>query len=387
MLDSPVVATLPAPANVHGGDYAERPTLPSGRSPAMRQVASLITRGARFDCNVLILGESGTGKEVAARALHAHSPRANRNFVAVNCGAIPGELLESELFGHERGAFTGAVSSRKGRFEVAEGGTLFLDEIGDMSMPMQVKLLRVLQERTYERVGSNQSLKADVRIIAATHRNLEEAIADRTFREDLYYRLNVFPIELPPLRQRLEDLPLLIGDLVGRNVAAGRGLVQFTDKALEALEAYHWPGNVRELANLVERLSILSPGRPIGVADLPSRYHPAGWTPALGPLIEAVEAMLERDPPARRSPLDAAAAAVVAAVEHPDTALPAGGIDLRSHVAPIERALINQALERSSGKVAAAAQLLGLKRTTLFEKLRKLGIETDAMPVRSVPGL
>src|SRR3954463_7148557 len=196
--------------------------LPSGVSPAISAVNRLIQQVAPYDSTVLILGESGTGKEIAARAIHASSPRRLRPFVAVNCGAIPAELLESELFGHKKGSFTGAITSRKGRFEIAEGGTLFLDEIGDMSLPMQVKLLRVLQERVFERVGNHQPIRCNVRIIAATHRNLEDSISRGAFREDLFYRLNVFPIEMPALRERIEDLPLLIRDFSARNVTEGR---------------------------------------------------------------------------------------------------------------------------------------------------------------------
>src|SRR6187397_1645012 len=195
---------------------------PTGCSQSIQQIQSLIAQVAGHESSVLILGESGTGKEVVARAVHHSSPRRNRPFIAVNCGAIPADLLESELFGHEKGAFTGAVATRKGRFELAEGGTLFLDEIGDMSLPMQVKLLRVLQERVFERVGGSVSHRCDVRIIAATHRNLEDAIVAGSFREDLYYRLAVFPIETPPLRERIEDLPLLVETIVSRNIRAGR---------------------------------------------------------------------------------------------------------------------------------------------------------------------
>src|SRR5689334_24581266 len=200
--------------------------LPTGTSSAIAAVNRLIQQVAPYDSTALVLGESGTGKEVVARAIHDASPRRQRPFVAVNCGAIPAELLESELFGHEKGSFTGAIASRKGRFEIAEGGTLFLDEIGDMSLPMQVKLLRVLQERVFERVGNHAPIRCDVRIIAATHRNLEESIAAGTFREDLFHRLNVFPIEMPALRARLEDLPLLVRDFVAHNIAEGRGQVQ-----------------------------------------------------------------------------------------------------------------------------------------------------------------
>ncbi|MFO7603997.1 MAG: sigma-54 dependent transcriptional regulator, partial [Gammaproteobacteria bacterium] len=225
-----------------------------GNSRGIRSVRKLIEQVADSEANVLILGDSGTGKEVVARNLHYYSSRRDKPFVPVNCGAIPADLLESELFGHEKGAFTGAISSRQGRFELAEGGTLFLDEIGDMQLNMQVKLLRVIQERIFERVGSNKSNKTNVRIIAATHRDLEEEIAEGRFREDLYYRLNVFPIEMPPLRERVEDLPLLINELVTRLEHEQRGSVRLTPMATAALCQYPWPGNVRELSNLIERL-------------------------------------------------------------------------------------------------------------------------------------
>ena len=252
----------------------------SGNSRPIRRVNKMIQQVADSDATVLILGESGTGKEVVARKLHYHSPRRGKPFVPVNCGAIPGELLESELFGHEKGAFTGAISSRQGRFEMAEGGTLFLDEIGDMSMPMQVKILRVLQERTFERVGSNKTLEANVRIVAATHRDLEQAIAENRFREDLFYRLNVFPIEMPPLRKRREDIPVLISDLITRMEKEKRGSVRLTPTAVTALSQYSWPGNVRELANLVERLAILHPFGLVEVEDLPDKFQPVRIRPA-----------------------------------------------------------------------------------------------------------
>ena len=222
-----------------------------GNSRSIRGVRKLIEQVANSDANVLILGESGTGKEVVARNLHYNSNRREKPFVPVNCGAIPPDLLESELFGHEKGAFTGAISSRLGRFEMAKGGTLFLDEIGDMPLAMQVKLLRVLQERVFERVGSNKSIPADIRIIAATHHDLEKEIADGRFREDLYYRLNVFPIDMPPLRDRVEDIPLLINELITRMEHEQRGSVRFTTTAIAALCEYPWTGNVRELSNLI----------------------------------------------------------------------------------------------------------------------------------------
>src|SRR6185312_10470799 len=250
----------------------------TGNSAAIREINALLRQVAGHDSTVLILGESGTGKEVAARAIHDLSPRRNRPFVAVNCGAIPSELLESELFGHEKGSFTGAIAARKGRFEIAEGGTLFLDEIGDMSPTMQVKLLRVLQERVFERVGNHVPIRCNVRIIAATHRNLEESIGRGAFREDLFHRLNVFPIDMPPLRKRVEDLPLLVRELVAQNVADGRSKVQLAQRTFAALALHPWTGNVRELGNLIERLSIIAAGRIVQIEDLPPKYRPPeGW--------------------------------------------------------------------------------------------------------------
>ncbi|VAW57130.1 Flagellar regulatory protein FleQ, partial [hydrothermal vent metagenome] len=245
-----------------------------GSSAIIQGVRKLIEQVAKTDASVLILGESGTGKEVVARNIHALSHRCKAGFVPVNCGAIPGDLLESELFGHEKGAFTGAISARQGRFELAEKGTLFLDEIGDMSLPMQVKLLRVLQEHTFERVGSNKSITANVRILAATHRNLESNIKGGEFREDLFYRLNVFPIELPSLRDRLEDVPFLLQDQIDKLEMEKRGTVRLTAEATEILGQYSWPGNVRELSNLVERLSILYPDSIVDAQHLPPKYQP-----------------------------------------------------------------------------------------------------------------
>ena len=356
----------------------EVPTInmPTGQSVAVREVVALIRQVAAHDSSVLILGESGTGKELAARAIHDASPRRQRPFIAINCGAIPSELLESELFGHEKGAFTGAVTARKGRFEIAEGGTLFLDEIGDMSLPMQVKLLRVLQERVFERVGNHAQIRCNVRIIAATHRNLEDSIRRNAFREDLFYRLNVFPIEMPALRARLEDLPALVREFAERNVAEGRGRLQLTPRAVQALGRYSWPGNVRELANLIERLSILCADRRCDLADLPIKYRPAD---AIEDLLQVSEAASEPETPhdsSKREPEPAEDREAVAMLtrNEPTTAiaqLPAEGLDLREHLYRIERDLIHQALSRSGGTVAHAARLLGLRRTTLVEKLRK----------------
>ena len=371
-----------------------RARLPTGTSGPIREVISLIRQVAGHDSTVLVLGESGTGKEVCARAVHDLSPRRNRPFVAVNCGAIPADLLESELFGHERGAFTGAVCARKGRFEIAEGGTLFLDEIGDMSPTMQVKLLRVLQERVFERVGNQTPMRCNVRIIAATHRNLEDSIQRGTFREDLFHRLNVFPIEMPALRARIEDLPLLVRDCIATNLQEGRGRVQLSPRALGALALCSWTGNVRELANLIERLSIVCAGRVVEVRDLPPKYRPpVDWTlevktlelPAPAPAEEAEEHLsdehalsvleeVELERAERRETSNKTAGGDALAT------LPEDGLDLREHLLTIERQLIEQALQRSRGTVAKAARLLNLRRTTLVEKMRKLGMGGDFPP-------
>ena len=339
---------------------------PSGRSSAMRAVHRLIEQVAPFDTNVLLLGESGTGKEMAARHIHELSSRANHPFVPVNCGAIPAELLESELFGHEKGAFTGALSTRIGRFEFAEGGTLFLDEIGDMSLQMQVKLLRVLQERCFERVGSNRVIQCNVRIIAATHRDLQAAIDGGRFREDLFYRLNVFPIEMPPLRNRLEDLPVLIEHLLERQSRAVTPSIRFDDGAMRRLASMSWPGNVRELANLLERLAILYPGRTIRAEDLPDRYRGVAVAPAasVAPLREpAGELGAQCWIPAATDGAPAAS---------PDEGdWPRDGIDLKDHLNAIELRLIRKALAEADGTIAEAARLLKMRRTTLVEKLRK----------------
>jgi sigma-54 specific flagellar transcriptional regulator A len=360
-----------------GANLKDEVMLPTGTSPAVIAVNRLIRQVAPYDSTVLILGESGTGKEIAARAIHAISPRRQRPFVAVNCGAIPAELLESELFGHEKGSFTGAITTRKGRFEIAEGGTLFLDEIGDMSLPMQVKLLRVLQERIYERVGSNVSSECDVRIIAATHRNLEESIVRGSFRGDLFYRLNVFPIEMPALSTRIDDLPSLIQDFVDGAAAHGRAALRLLPETMLALQNYSWPGNIRELSNLIERLAILCPDRPVGIGDLPARYRPADWTApniqsaATAEIPQLLASMAGGEELEEEAVLPAS---VWNGEQDSITRLPEQGVDLRAHLMVIERSLISQALQRSGGTVAHAARLLSLRRTTLVEKLRKLGM-------------
>jgi len=329
-----------------------------GSSRAVQNVRKMIKQVAESDANVLILGESGTGKEVVARNLHYYSARREGPFVPVNCGAIPADLLESELFGHKKGAFTGAISDREGRFEMAKGGTLFLDEIGDMSLQMQVKILRVLQEHTFERIGSNDSITSDVRIVAATHKNLEQAIVEGGFREDLFYRLNVFPIEMPPLRDRVEDIPLLVNELVRRIEHEKRGSVRLSPAAIYALCQYNWPGNVRELANMIERLAILHPYAVVDVSDLPEKFRQENG--------EVSEHML-----------DALVGSPVTS-EDLDPRLPRDGLNLKEHLGFLEIGYIKQALTDSGGVVAHAAKRLGMRRTTLVEKLRKYGLQRNS---------
>nr|WP_324259272.1 sigma-54 dependent transcriptional regulator [Cellvibrio fontiphilus] len=333
-----------------------------GTSREIQSVREMMAQVADKDVSVLITGESGTGKEVVARNLHYNSPRRDKPFVPVNCGAIPAELLESELFGHEKGAFTGAINSRAGRFEMAEGGTLFLDEIGDMPLNMQVKILRVLQERCFERVGSNKTQPVDVRIIAATHRNLEQMIEANTFREDLFYRLNVFPIELPSLKERAEDIPLLINELVSRMESEQRGSIRFNSAAIMSLCQHEWSGNVRELANLVERMAITHPFGVIGVQDLPAKYRH----------VDVVEEDFAHSPQ-RGSGEASAGAGYVSMNDTP--LLPEQGIDLREYITNLEMSLIQQALNDCGGVVARAADKLCVRRTTLVEKMRKYDMQ------------
>lgn len=330
-----------------------------GTSRELQKVREMMAQVADKDVTVLITGESGTGKEVVARTLHYNSSRRSMPFVPVNCGAIPRELLESELFGHEKGAFTGAVTSRAGRFEMAQGGTLFLDEIGDMPLDMQVKILRVLQERSYERVGGNKTLQADVRIIAATHKDLENMIVDGSFREDLYYRLNVFPIEMPALRERVEDIPLLLNELITRLENEKRGSIRFNSAAIMSLCRHGWAGNVRELANLIERMAIMHPYGVVGVQELPKKFRHVdpGDEDLVVPDVEHIDGM-----PA------------VANIDN-TALLPVNGIDLKEYLTNLERSLIQQALDDSCNVVARAAEKLKIRRTTLVEKMRKYDLQ------------
>ncbi|TVP10162.1 sigma-54 dependent transcriptional regulator [Shewanella sp. KCT] len=362
---------------------AKRPDIPTsgnqtklfrslvGRSEGIAQVRHLINQVAGSDATVLVLGQSGTGKEVVARNIHYISERRDGPFIPVNCGAIPPELLESELFGHEKGSFTGAISARKGRFELAEGGTLFLDEIGDMPLQMQVKLLRVLQERVFERVGGSKPIHTNVRVIAATHRELETMIANGEFREDLFYRLNVFPVEMPALCERKDDIPLLLQELVSRVYNEGRGKVRFTQRAIESLKEHSWSGNVRELSNLVERLTILYPGGLVDVNDLPLKYRHID-VPEYQ--VQVSEEELERD--ALASIFSDEVAVDIPESRFPSE-LPPEGVNLKDLLAELEIDMIRQALDQQDNVVARAAEMLGIRRTTLVEKMRKYGMSKD----------
>lgn len=356
-----------------------------GESVVIRQVKKLIAQVAKSNANVLILGESGTGKEVVANCLHKMSRRNEMPYVPVNCGAIPKDLLESELFGHEKGAFTGALTLRKGRFEMAQGGSLFLDEIGDMPLAMQVKILRVLQERIFERVGGNKSLQADVRVIAATHRDLEDEVKAGHFREDLFYRLNVFPIEIPPLRERAEDIPLLFYVLNERMQEDTESSVQLTSEAMASIMQHPWPGNVRELSNLVERLGIMFPEEPVEWGDLPEKYqYDISHIDEL-PQPDVLSAINDAETFNDRQPLDdniesseqqetsvsEGSTAAANSVEQSPGTLPKDGFDLKDHMANLEYSLIQQALDESDGVVAHAAKRLNMRRTTLVEKMKK----------------
>ncbi|MFM1846638.1 MAG: hypothetical protein RL417_112 [Pseudomonadota bacterium] len=319
-------------------------------SPEMRRIFALIDKVAKTSSTVLVLGESGTGKELVARAIHRLSGRSGR-LVPVNCGAIPEEILESELFGHEKGSFTGAINSRIGRFQMADGGTIFLDEIGEMSPKLQVKLLRVLQERKVEPVGSTRSVDVDVRVVAATNKDLREEVKAGRFREDLYYRLQVVPVNLPPLRERGSDVALLAQYFMER-VCEGmsKPTIAFTKDAMSQLASYSWPGNIRELENLIERLAILAESSVLDSADLPD--YVAGT--------------------------ESVAAAAVTMTEE----IPSDGLDFNELVNRFETHLISMALAKTNGNKKAAAKLLRLNRTTLVEKIKKKGLERKIEVVR-----
>ncbi len=309
-----------------------------GESSRMQEVFATVQKVAASDSVVLVYGESGTGKELVARAIHRESARKEGPFVKVNCGSLPRELVESELFGHEKGAFTGAVRRKKGKFELGERGTIFLDEIGDIPLEVQVHLLRVLQENEFDRVGGEETLKADVRVVAATHRSLKEMVAKRSFREDLFYRLEVIPIHLPPLRARKGDIPDLVEHFLQKKCREmNRPIVRLADRALEALVNYSWPGNVRELENVIERTVVLSDGEEVNANDLPLTFEQAQGEEGI--------------------------------------ALPEGRVPLTRKLEELERQLIEQALAQARGVKTRAAEILGIKTSALYYKLDKYGLE------------
>ena len=398
-----------------------------GQSSATQALRQLVRTVAASASTTLVTGESGTGKELVAQALHQQSPRAEGRFVPINCGAIPRELIESELFGHRKGAFTGAVADRMGRFELAHGGTLFLDEICDLPMDMQVKQLRVLQERCILPVGASREVPVDVRVVAATHKNLEQEVQEGRFREDLYYRINVLPIRTTPLRERPQDLAELLNFYAGKHALPGTRPLSFAPDMLDMLAAYRWPGNVRELSNLVDRFSTLFPGQRIDCHTVPSCMLPSGlvelqvlrlgqeqeapWVaqaehlmaaPATGQQADAVQAA-SFDPvlhamamadaqedvvPVRAAPLHRPAASAsndeMNAVEEAILlaqgiqTLPPEGMSLKQHLVDIERSLIEQALSRTQGNVSRTAKLLQLQRTTLIEKINKYELRANS---------
>lgn len=317
-------------------------------STAMQRVFGLINKVAKTNSTVLVLGESGTGKELVARAIHKLSGRTGK-LVPVNCGAIPEEILESELFGHEKGAFTGAVNSKVGRFQLADNGTIFLDEIGEMSPKLQVKLLRVLQERVVEPVGSTRSVEVNVRVIAATNKDLRDEVRAGRFREDLYYRLQVVPVELPALRARGNDIELLSSYFLDRSASqTGAEPLRISADAMDMLRAYNWPGNIRELENLMERVAILADGEVLRPSDLPEYIQSGKGQIGMRSMTSVIEVA---------------------------EAIPEDGLDFNELVNGFENRLITMALEKTNGNKKAAAKLLKLNRTTLVEKIKKKGLE------------
>ncbi len=368
-----------------------------GASEAAQSIRDLISRVANSTATVLITGESGTGKELVARALHDESNRAGANFVPINCTAIPKELIESELFGHRKGAFTGAMNDRIGRFELAHGGTIFLDEIGDLSMDMQVKLLRVLQERTVDPVGGHKPVHVDVRVVAATHCDLEAQIVAGRFREDLYYRLNVLPLQTPALRQRPEDVPELLTHFSRNSIQNGAQPISFTDDFLDALQAYTWPGNVRELSNLVDRFSTFFAGQHLSLGNVPADLLPKGLAKLQAERCAYPATSLKRvvpKPPKVTSIYSAVKSSLLDELEDNPvediimlaqgmSCLPAEGLSLKDRLADIERDLIIQALARTNGNVSQTARMLNLQRTTLIEKLNKYDLRQGVLNVSS----
>ena len=334
-----------------------------GESPQIREVFDIVGRAAGSQSTVMIYGESGTGKELIARALHLNSPRKSKPFIAVNCAAIPHDLLESELFGYEKGAFTGAVNARMGRVELANQGTIFFDEIGDMPPALQVKLLRVLAEREIDRIGSVKSTPVDIRVITATHRNLETAIEEGRFREDLYYRLNIIPLTLPPLRDRKTDIPLLVNYFLKQFNNGTGSSKTISDEAINVLVNYSWPGNIRELANFVERMVVLSIGSTITPRDLPDKV--------LGEVPREKWAPLANDSESEGNPAQILQQSLKQSFH---VGIPDEGINLKKLVEGFEKELLIEALEKTGWVKNKAATLLSLNRTTLVEKLKKLKI-------------
>ena len=367
-----------------------------GTSPIAQALRRLVTTISNSNATVLITGESGTGKELLARSLHEQSDRIGGAFVPINCSAIPKELLESELFGHRKGSFTGAVADRIGRFDLAHGGTIFLDEIGDMSLDMQVKLLRVLQERVIDPVGSTRQIPIDVRVIAATHRDLEAEIQAGRFREDLYYRLNVLPVVTPPLRERPEDIAELLAFYANHYKLPKGQAVRFAPDFLEALVSYPWPGNVRELCNLMDRFSTLYAGQLLDLRAIPANLLPKGLVPIQAEMLQrsgpVVDTQEMTPPPEVLAEMNAASQATALLTDQPEPQdneiesiimlaqgmphLPPEGISLKDRLAEIERNIIEQALQRSQGNVSRTAKLLNLQRTTLIEKINKYELRT-----------
>jgi sigma-54 specific flagellar transcriptional regulator A len=351
-----------------------------GSSQSALALKELVATMANSNATVMITGESGTGKELLARLLHDQSDRCGANFVPINCAAIPKDLLESELFGHRKGSFTGAVADRIGRFELAHGGTIFLDEIGDMSLDMQVKLLRVLQERTVDPIGGTRQVAVDVRVIAATHRDLETEIEAGRFREDLYYRLNVLPMVTPALRERSEDVPELLAFFAKKCASYGKQPIRFKADFLAALQKYPWPGNVRELSNVVDRFSTLYAGQELDLRAIPPTLLPKGLVSAQAelqakaPLLAKLEmtpppevlAEMQDQPEPEENEIEGL---IMLAQGMPQ--LPPEGLSLKERMAQIERSIIEQALDRNSGNVSRTAKLLNLQRTTLIEKINK----------------
>jgi sigma-54 specific flagellar transcriptional regulator A len=361
-----------APSGPSCPDGAPLESLIIGAAPSIAGLRQLVRQVAPSDASVLLVGPSGSGKEVVARAIHAQSKRAGKPFVAINCGAIPRDLLESELFGHEKGSFTGAFAQHKGRFEEAHGGTLFLDEIGDMPADMQVKLLRVLEERVVQRIGGRGQIAVDVRILAATHRDIDAAIDAGSFREDLFYRLAVFPIDIPSLAERAEDVPALVGHFLAQ--AKGRKPVRFSAAAFDRMAEHGWPGNVRELRNFVERANILYAGRIVGRDEVGALLLRRGRVGAIErkSLWDATDLLVEPVPAPAAAAAPAPDVVVPIRADVPAIAMTeAQPVALRDMLAEIERRYIEEALTQSDGVIADAARLLTLQRTTLIEKMRK----------------